>query len=341
MNSERLEIKFFSIVLIITLGLVSYILLPFISALVLGVTLAILFRPIYARLNRYAGESLSALLTILIVLIVIFVPLFFLGMQIFSQATELYSTLRVNAHGNVPSYLGTMLEKNLGQFGLDVRYDVIGDYIEQTLKWLLSNLGPIFTSIAQLSLTFFLGLLGLYYFLKDGARFRAQLIEILPLETRYAEKILDRLDRVIVSVIRGTLTVAVIQGIIAGIGFWIFGVPRPAFWGSIGIITALIPALGTSLVMVPAVVYLALTGNTASAIGLGIWGALAVGLIDNVLGPKLMQRGVEIHPLFILLSVLGGITLFGPVGFLLGPLSVAFLFALLDIYPQVILKKSA
>jgi predicted PurR-regulated permease PerM len=103
-------------------------------------------------------------------------------------------------------------------------------------------------------------------------------------------------------------------------------------WGSIAAVAALIPGVGTALVVVPGVLYLFFTGSTGYAIGLLIWGLLAVGLIDNLLGPLVVNRGIKIHPFIILLSVLGGLTFFGLVGFILGPLIIAFLFALLEIY---------
>ena len=120
------------------------------------------------------------------------------------------------------------------------------------------------------------------------------------------------------------------------VGIWIFGIPNATLWGSIAAIAALIPSVGTSLVVLPGVLYLFLFGERFAALGLMIWGMTAVGLIDNILGPHLMKRGIAIHPFFILLSVLGGLGLFGPVGFLIGPLILALLFALLDIYAKVI-----
>src|SRR6185369_1295230 len=109
-------------------------------------------------------------------------------------------------------------------------------------------------------------------------------------------------------------------------------VPHPALWGSFAVIAALIPGIGTSLIIVPGVLYLFFTSTNLYALGLFIWGVLAVGLIDNYLGPILVHRGVNIHPFLILLSVMGGLIFFGPIGFIAGPLVVALLFALLEIY---------
>jgi predicted PurR-regulated permease PerM len=112
----------------------------------------------------------------------------------------------------------------------------------------------------------------------------------------------------------------------------IFGIPNPALWGSFAVVSAFIPGLGTSLVVVPGILYLFFTGAHLHALGLLIWGVLAVGLIDNYLGPILINRGVNVHPFLIFLSIMGGLVFFGPIGFIAGPLMVALLFALLEIY---------
>ena len=204
----------------------------------------------------------------------------------------------------------------------------------------LGNIGPIVTSLASVFLYVFLSLFGFFYLLKDGERFKNKVVSLLPLEPEYSEEIFSRLEHAVNSVIRGTLVIAAIQGIVAGLGFAIFGVPNAVLWGTIAALTALVPTLGTSLVVVPAVIYLFITGNAGAGFGLIAWGFLAVGLIDNTLSPYVMKRGIKIHPFLILLSVLGGISLMGPIGFLAGPLILSFLFALLDIYPVLILKKN-
>ena len=179
-------------------------------------------------------------------------------------------------------------------------------------------------------------LISLFYFLRDGKSFTQYLKILSPLSDRQDEKILSRLFVAVNSVIKGALSIALIQGFLTGIGFWIFGVPNPVLWGSTAAIAALVPNIGTALVLVPAIGFLYLNGEVAQAIGLGIWSITAVGLIDNILGPYLINRGVKIHPLLILLSVIGGLGLFGPVGFLLGPLIISLLFALIDIHFETV-----
>ena len=133
-------------------------------------------------------------------------------------------------------------------------------------------------------------------------------------------------------VIKGYLLVAVIQGSLMGIGLAIFGVPSPALWGVIAAIGALTPTLGTSIVSIPAVIFLFVSGHTGEAIGLTVWSLALVGMIDNFLNPYIVGNKIKIPPFLILFSVLGGLSLLGPVGILIGPLAVSLLYTLISIY---------
>jgi predicted PurR-regulated permease PerM len=175
-------------------------------------------------------------------------------------------------------------------------------------------------------------LFALFYLLRDGGKLKQDLILLSPLADDYDIKIFLKLKQAIRSVVVGSLVVGLIQGILTGIGFFIFGVPNPALWGSFAVIAALIPGIGTSLVIVPGILYLFFISTHLHALGMLIWGILAVGFIDNFLGPMLVNRGVHVHPFLILLSVIGGLSFFGPIGFIAGPLLVALLVALLEIY---------
>ncbi len=157
-------------------------------------------------------------------------------------------------------------------------------------------------------------------------------VVLSPLSHEDDEILFGRLERAINSVIKGNLSIALIQGIIAAVGFTIFGLPNSVIWGTLTAFAALIPGVGTSLVVIPAVIYLFFASGMFPAIGLLVWGVLAVGLIDNFLGPKLIGSGMRLHPLFVLFAVLGGISLFGAIGIFLGPLTLAFLVALVSVY---------
>ena len=175
-------------------------------------------------------------------------------------------------------------------------------------------------------------LFALFYLLRDGRKLKNDIVMLSPLADNYDEKIFLKLRQAIRSIVLGSLVVGLVQGILTGIGFYLFGVPNPALWGSFAVIAALIPGIGTSLVIVPGIIYLFFVTSHLQALGMFIWGLVAVGLVDNFLGPMLVNRGVRVHPFLILLSVIGGLAYFGPIGFIAGPLVVALLVALLEIY---------
>ena len=137
----------------------------------------------------------------------------------------------------------------------------------------------------------------------------------------------------------GVLLVSLIQGTLAAIGFTIFGIDRAVLWGAVGAILAMIPGLGTLAIMVPGILFLALTGAVPAAIGLAIWTIVTVIVVDNIIGPQLMSRGNNLHPFIMLTSVMGGISTFGPIGFIVGPVIVTLFTVLLEVYNQYLARE--
>jgi len=141
-----------------------------------------------------------------------------------------------------------------------------------------------------------------------------------------------KMDMAVKGVVQGAFTVALIQGAVSTIGFFIFGVPEPLLWGVFTVLVALVPTVGTMLSLVPAVLYLLISGHTGAGIGMAIWAWLSISSIDNFISPRLIGHKTKLHPLVSLLSVLGGISIFGYLGFLIGPIIAAIFMTLLEIY---------
>lgn len=340
MHRTHIQTVFFFALLLGVLSLAFFIFLPFLTTLAVAVTLAVVIYPLHHRILRlvHGREVVASFLSLLCVGLLLLVPLSFIGTQIYLEAQALYLRIAENQDvltENLTGFLDEHIRRFVPHLSIDLQ-----SYVGQGLSFIVGRLGPLFAGTAQTVLHFFLGAIALYYFLKDGPRFLRSLIDLSPLPDAEDESVLQRLGTAINSIIRGSLIIAIIQGIMTGIGLVIFGVPSPTLWGSMAAIGALIPGVGTAIVLTPAIVFLFLAGKTAAAIGLLIWGIVAVGLIDNFLGPVLVGRGIKIHPLFILFAVIGGLGFFGPVGFLLGPLVLSLLYALLDIY-RLLLKKTS
>ena len=175
----------------------------------------------------------------------------------------------------------------------------------------------------------------MFFFFRDGLVIVGKLERLLPLKKAHQKHVFKRFDDVMFAVIYGNITIAIIQGALGGLGFFIFGLPNPMLWGSFAAIAALAPNLGTALVVLPAIIFLYWQGAAGSALGLLVWGVVIIGLVDNLLAPYLMKKGLKVHPFLVLLGVLGGFAFFGPLGFLVGPVLVALLMALLDMYPAI------
>lgn len=332
--------RFFLIVLLLGAGVLSFLILkPFLYALVLAIIFATVFYPIHARIARKFRtlSGFSALLSTLVVIAFVVIPVSFIATQVFQESTGLYGSLVANGGvEEISRAVNTAVARMSA--GIPVPYDLsvdVGGYATKSLEWLAGHFVAIFTGLAHVVFSLFIFLIAIFFLFKDGSRLRYAVVALSPLPNSYDEMVLAKLAVAVNSVVRGSLAIALVQGIVSAIGFTIFGVPSPALWGSVAAIAALVPSVGTSLVVVPAALFLFVTTGTIQAVGLLLWGMLAVGLVDNLLGPKLVERGVRIHPFLILLSILGGIAFFGPLGFLLGPLVLSLLFALLEIYSAI------
>ncbi len=343
MNKFALQPYFLLALLMGSSILAYYIFSPFLISIALAAIFAVALRPLYGYIGRYVvWPGVAAGLTILLCIVCILVPLWFLSTLVVSQAQQLYLSL---SSGTGQVYLLSTAQHIEATFHAYFPSAAVPDiygsfslYVRTALAWLADHLGAIVSSLASVLLSFFVFSFALYYFLCDGVQFKKALIALSPLQDSDNEAILSRLELAINSVIRGNLTVALIQGAVTAASFTIFGLPNSILWGLVGSIASLIPGFGSSLVILPAALFLYITGHSLEALELTIVGLAVVGAVDNIVKPKLLGRGMQLHPLVVLLSVLGGLSLWGPVGIFLGPLCISLLFAVLAIYSKLFTK---
>jgi predicted PurR-regulated permease PerM len=322
--------------LALTSVLVFFILRPFFYVLVFAGVFAVIFENLHKRILIFTQkkETLSALLTTIVIILSILLPLGIIAVQILNEISQVYVLLSNNGSQSelIPLVKNIFTKlQNLAPtlFNFSFNFDKI---FSQIANWLFNNIGAIFSNMTGIATGLFIFIMGLFYFLKDGQKLKIAVIKFSPLSEKDDEIILDKLKLAINSVVKGSILVAIIQGIIAMIGLTIFDVPNPFLWGSMATISALIPAVGTSLIMIPSIIYLFLVNQIPQAVGLTIWFIFAVGMIDNLIGPKIVGKGIKMHSFIIFLSILGGLAYFGISGFLLGPLIISILFTLFDIY---------
>ncbi len=320
--------------------LAFFILSPYISALFLAGVFAVVFQPAHERLQKiFRGkETLPALLIVLVVFFLILTPFIYLGIKLFQEIISIYGTLTAGSNIVVAvNHLLIIAEKYIQQFIPDFKMQANATvYLEQALRFAASNLNTFFSGLLAVIFQLFLIVVATFFLLRDGGKLRQFAIKWSPLPDKYDESIIAKVERAVTSVVKGALLTAMIQGFFVGVGFAIFGVPNPVLWGVVGTLCALIPLVGTGVVTIPAGAWLLYAQHPIAGVGLILWGVFCVGLIDNICRPFFLKRGVDVHPLLILLSVLGGLAYFGPVGFLAGPIILAFFFTLLNIYPEII-----
>jgi len=339
----KIQDYFFFTLLAVALVLSFIIFLPFLTPILLAVVVATVFYPLHKKISKWVAKGnvssyLSSFISMVIILAIVIIPLSLISIKISMEAKSVYEYYSLGG-GDIPvieqinQSVHSLIQKVIPGAQTSISDSVnVKTYITGLAKSIFANIDSIFSSVAKIFFELIIFVLALFYLLKDGLSLRKHLVKISPLADGQDEAIIHKMNNAVMSVIRGTLLVALIQGILTGIGFMFTGVPNPALWGATAMIASLIPGFGTSLVLVPAIVFLLIKGNVLAGIILIIWSSLAVGLIDNFLGPKLMSGGTGIHPIILLLSVVGGVSFFGPVGFLAGPLLISFVMSLISVY---------
>jgi predicted PurR-regulated permease PerM len=323
---------------VIALYLCWLMLKPFVGVIGWSAVLVIVFYPVHRRLaNRLRRPALSAFLSCVLVILLILVPVTLITLAIFRELSGALQSLQTASN-----YL---LDPNSPVTGPLLGW--LERYIDVTQlrseEYLLAQLKGMSGSIAGRTLGFLGGVVGvviqmlfviftMYYLFKDGERIADTVRDALPLEQKQAESLIARTREVIDASVYGVISVAVIQGTLGGLAFWVLGLPSAIVWGVAMTFLSMIPMLGAFLVWVPAAIYLAVTGHVTKAILLAVWGTLVIGMIDNFLRPKLVGGRTRLHELLIFFAVLGGLQVFGVLGFVLGPVVLAVTLALIDVF---------
>ncbi len=331
------EYVFFFLVLAGSGYLVWQVMSPFVTALALAIVIVTICYPMYEQVKKRVykqHKSLAAALTTLIVVVLIILPLIFISTIFVRELASFYNALGAGQEMTIEVYIANF-ESVVQVYLPDFKLDITGE-LRQGAEWLVGNIGAIFASTVSTIFVVLISLIGSFYFFRDGQEFIKLAIKISPLPDRDDEIIISRLSLAVRSVATGVLLVSIIQGVLAALGFTIFGIEKAVLWGAVGAILSVIPGIGTTAIMIPGIIFLFLTGSTGAAVGLIVWSLVTIVVIDNMLAPYLMSRGNNLHPFIMLTSVLGGITTFGPIGFIIGPVIVTLFIVLLEVYNQYI-----
>lgn len=332
-HTRAVEFTFFYGALALVGFLIWKILAPFLTALILSGIIVIVCYPLYELVLKHITRkrpSLAAFLTTLIVFACIVTPIFLISSLLINQIFTFYLSLDSMSNLHIDSFF-TGLQQKIQVYipGFEIN---ITEQIKTSVGWFTKNVGAIFAGTISFVFSALIAVMGSFYLFKDGKSLVTWLVSISPLKDSEDKAIFDRVATSIRSVVTGTVLVSMIQGLSSAVGFSIFGINRAVLWGTVGALIGLLPGVGSAGIMIPAILFLFFTGATSSAIGLAIWGTVSIVIVDNVISPYLMGRGSSLHPFVVLISVLGGISLFGPIGFILGPVFISLFLVLLEIY---------
>ena len=332
MTNQKLQVISYFTLLGIAFVIVVLIFFPFLKTLALAAILAVLFLPVHRDITKkIKSETWGAIISLLLILLIVIVPVYVVGQLIFNELSGIYSQVSVSGYSISQSALLEKIPQTLRPYVESLGMDA-GKKLTDLAQNAFAATTNLAANLAGFVLSFFLFFFSLYYLMRDGSRLKNYIYEIFPFSESHENALIKKLEDAVSGVVKGSFLVALIQGLVGTLGYLIFGLPAAFLWGAFTVIAALVPNVGTLIAWLPAVIYLLVTGHTGSAIGLAIWSILITGTIDNIVSPRLVGGKVKLHPLLVLISVLGGIHLFGYMGFLLGPIIMAIFVALLDIY---------
>ncbi len=323
---------------VVTIGvafLCLQLMTPFVAPLTWAVTFAVIFDPVHRRLLRWLkSPPATAALSALAIAVVLGSTAVYVGGLLAQQAmTSVQALQDAIADRRWESVIAShrWLEPAVGWVGQQLQ---AGGYEDRAIAGLMDGArriasGSIATIVDALLMMFFL-----FYFLRDRVRFLHAIPQFLPLSRDESRKLISDIRDAIRAVVYGTVAVAAIQGALGGLMFWWLGLPAPLLWGVIMTIMSMLPMVGAALVWGPVALFLALTGDLASAAILAAWGAIVIGLVDNVVKPVLVKDMMHVHTVAVFISVLGGLYAFGASGVVLGPIVLAIALGLLGIWRQ-------
>lgn len=340
---------FFGVITVLVLYYSYAIIKPYLVDIFLALVIFFTAKPLYRGLTRllFGKRAMASVLTCLILALVIIVPLITLVSIVAKQALEFSSLLGQGLQsGTLGQWLNAkldLLQNYLAHLNLplppeQIKFEgLVQTILTNASKFIYNNAIAFLSGFTTFILDLALVLFVTFFLFLQGDDFIDEIKKLSPLSDTDNEMIVSEMEATIKATLWSTVVVAFIQGSLGGIGFFLFGVPQPAFWGTVMVPASVIPVVGAAIIWLPAVIYLFLIGSWGKALGLLIFCGVFIGSVDNLLKPMLMRGSRSTPTVLVLLSILGGISFFGMIGFILGPFILSLLLSLLGIYEKAIL----
>jgi predicted PurR-regulated permease PerM len=313
---------------------------PFLTSILWALIIAVPFHPIHDRLHRVIhNKSAAALVSILIVILIVVVPAFLLGMATINELKNAYQSVneKTAASGGWAQYFTDMSDtasswigRHFGASGFDLKVELMGrlGQLSSVAGQIASSIvGNVTSLLVQAILTLFI----LFFMLRDGHSARRLMTAAIPLSHDHVERLFNSITDTIIADMYGVIAIAIAQGLLMALAFWVLGLPSPFLWGAVSAVVSLLPVGGTALVWLPGSIILIVAGHWVKGILLFAWGAGVVGMLATVVQPIVLGRRARLHTLQIFLGLLGGIQAFGLLGLFLGPTIISVTHALFRI----------
>lgn len=336
---ERYRQITFAVLVALTLYVAGTLLAPFLPAILWAAVIAVLVGPIHNRFLKKLNANWAATATTFLTIALIGVPLALVGTVLTLQITASAHQLSLsNGTGDLSiAQVFAEVDGHLKPLSTAVGAAdfSLEEWVETNRESIVKNVGAVASGAAMATgqgiFTLVVAFLTLFFMLRDGHKLREPALELIPLPRERGEAILERMEATIHAVFVGIVLVALIQGGLAGIAYWVAGVPSPLVWWVATTVLCAIPLLGAPIIYVPMSLLLIAQGHYVQGIGLAAFGFLIVSQADNILRPFIIGARVALHPMAIFFSLLGGIFAMGPVGIMVGPVVLTILLAIQDI----------
>ncbi|MBM3787699.1 MAG: AI-2E family transporter [Acidobacteria bacterium] len=307
------------------LGLCAWIVAPFVWPIFSAAALAVLFYPVHAWLHKKMPrhESAAAGLSLLVVVVIVLVPAWFLFSAITQELKVLYALVKdKNWADYIPARLG-LSEEGVRAFATE-RLDAISGGALRLVRGVVENVAGFFVNAV---FTLFI----LFFLLRDGDRLLDRARAYLPLDETLFDRLIAEVGRSVLANVYGIGAVAISQGTLTGLLFYFVGLHSPVLWGTVAAFCSMIPVVGPPIVWVPAAIAMAISGAWGKAILIAAFGAGVIGLADNVIRPWIISGRVQLHPLLVFISLLGGTSAFGFLGLFVGPAVLSVTIVILEV----------
>lgn len=336
--------KTISAFILIALAVLSFFLLkPVLMAIIVALILAFIFSPIYDFLvKKTNSKNFSVSLIMVFLLIIIFLPIWFLTPILIDQSLKVFqATQQIDFVGPLQKIFPALFASD--QFSNEIGL-IISSFTTKMANLLVNLFAGIILNFPTIFLQLIVVFFSFYFVLRDKKEVMNYVRSISPFSKEVEKKLFESSKGITASVIYGQVIVGVVQGIIVGIGFLIFGVPNALFLTLLAILAGIFPVIGTAIVWLPVLIYFMIAGNTISAIGILVFGAIST-TIDNFLRPMIVSKRTNLHSAIVIIGMIGGLFMFGILGVILGPLILAYLIILLEVYrkrtfPNILIRET-